>query len=108
MIITAQMLRENFKAVNCSTVERFENDYPDGLEITALWGIDEEDGTAIPLADVQHSLDDATRYLAEMDRQHRLGQWLAYLFESIEESMGIVALRDAHAILHTRFNNSRW
>ena len=63
---------------------------------------------AIPLADVQHSIDDATRYLAEMNRQGKLGQWLAYLFESIEESIGVVALYDARAVLRTRFNNTRW
>ena len=41
MIITAQMLRENFNACT-SAVKRFENDYPDGLDIAPLWGTDEE------------------------------------------------------------------
>jgi len=68
----------------------------------------EEDGAAIPLADVQYSLDEATRYLAEMERQHKLGIWLAYLFESLEESIGVVALHYARAVLRARFNNSRW
>ena len=41
IIITARMLRENFDACEIA-VKRFENDYPDGLDIAPLWGTDEE------------------------------------------------------------------
>ncbi len=68
----------------------------------------EEDGAAIPLTDVQHSLDDAARHLTQMNRQDKLGQWLAYLFESLEESIGVAALHDVRSVLRTRFNNRRW
>jgi len=39
--LTAQMLRDNFGACE-SGAQRFENDYPDGLNISRLWGTYEE------------------------------------------------------------------